>query len=171
MVYGLENLSLTKKDISDLKILEGKIIKRALSLTKYASTTAIQQALGLGETDNLIATQKLKFFTRLINNSVTRNILESQLKEIKQIPAKSLLNEVLNILNIRDRERTILEAIRISANIKIDLLELRKKEEENSTRSSNIRYLLKNRTKENEELLLKIVDNFPERVSTRVAGA
>lgn len=61
MTYGLENVFLTKKDIGDLKVVEGKIIKRALMLSKFTSTSTIQQALKLGETDDLIKLQKLIF--------------------------------------------------------------------------------------------------------------
>ena len=92
MTYGIENVSLTKKDINDLKVAEGKILKRALGLSKYASTTAVQQALELGTTEDILKLEKLKFFLRLLENSVTYAILNDQIKDTRNLPAKSLLN-------------------------------------------------------------------------------
>lgn len=165
MVYGLENVSLTKKDTNDLKVVEGKILKRALSLSKYSSTTAVQQALGLGTTEDTLNLQRLKFFLRLLENAVTHAILNNQLKDAKNLPAKSLLNEILNTLNIKDRNGTTLDAIKLSVKNKISLIEVHSKEEENSTKSKNIKYLLNNRNSENEALLSTILDNFPDRIT------
>ena len=127
MVYGLENIFLTKRDVNDLKVLEGKIIKRALALPKFSSTSTIQQALKLGETEEMVKRQKLKFFVRLLDNRATNAIIQAQLTKYNQLPAKSLLIEIMNIINVKERDKVNLDMLKIAAKNKIALIELNQK--------------------------------------------
>ena len=150
--------------MKDLATLEGKIIKRALSLSKYSSTSAILDALNLGDTVDHLKTLKLSFFIRLLNNSLTRNILSNQLDNPKSLPAKSLLSETMDILGVKHRRDLNLDMLKIMSKTKLDLMTLQKKELHSNEKSVNIRYLLKNRSKQNEEILINILDNFPDRI-------
>ena len=74
--YGFENVYFNKKLINEIKGHEGTMIKRALYLPKYCSTTAILNALNIQPVDMLIKKCKLNFLLGLTKDKLTYKILE-----------------------------------------------------------------------------------------------
>lgn len=87
-------------------------------------------------------------------------ILNNRIKNSKHLPLKCLVSKVLNILNLKKRENTKLEMVKIATKNKIELIEVNKKEQErsmlNAQRSTNLKYPLNNRSKEDKKLLIKL---------------
>ena len=90
-----------------------------------------------------------------------------QLANKASVPAKSLLNEILNILGIRHNENTNISLLRIAVKNRLELINIEENNLEQKSKSICIRYLLENRTKENEETLNALIDNFPNRISNK----
>jgi hypothetical protein len=57
------------------------IIKHMNNVGKYSSTSKLRQALNIEPTIKTIKKRKLTFFTSLIKNQVTRNIIDKQLND------------------------------------------------------------------------------------------
>jgi hypothetical protein len=139
MNFALENTFLYQKDYNDLNTIECKILKNALGLRKYHSNTLINNALGITPIERLIKIRKLNFVIELLNYELTSTIVEQLMSENRKIPNKSLIKEVLTII---DDNNTNIEDIRIKAKKKVSELEEITNIEYNSKASTAIRYLL-----------------------------
>jgi hypothetical protein len=54
--------------------------------------------------------------------------------------------------------------LKTGAKNKIDLIEIHRKEQEQTPKSKNDKYLVNNGSTDNDKLLEDILDNFPERI-------
>ena len=98
--YGIENSFLNEGDYRELVTVESNIIKRALALTKYHSTTLIINALDTMPLVTTIKIRKLTFIKQLLMNRATRKIVQFQLEHRDTLANKSFIRELVKITGI-----------------------------------------------------------------------
>ena len=98
LTYGLENTFMYSKDYKDLDSLESRIMKNAIGLNKYHSTTLLNAALNITPISHKIKTLKLKFLIRLSKYPLTKAIIEELNANKSQIHHQSILKETSPIM-------------------------------------------------------------------------
>ena len=146
---------MTQTSYKDLESVEAKIIKRALGLSKYQSTSMIINALDIAPTIAIVKIRKLEFVKQLQRNTLTNKILNEQLKKKTLLAAKSYIKEIMHLSNVNIYA---FSSTTIATICKNEIKKLRSIIEKNkSTREAiAIRYLLEHRDKYNDELLKKL---------------
>ncbi len=152
--YGIENTSLTKTEINKINKAENNIIRKSLNLHKLCHMSDIRKALYINDTKINITLAKLRFFIQLYENSTTNIFLQNQINNLRNnyLKRKTFINDIIEELRLNIREVEITELLRI-VYIKRKRIEDEIKNSFKEDRVSNIRHLLNNRNKENDELL------------------
>jgi hypothetical protein len=153
--YGIENSYLNESDYKEMTSIEARIIKRALGLSKYHSTTMIINALKTQPIVTMIKTRKLAFVKQLWLNPLTRRILNQQLDKLNELATKSFVRELIRIMNVN------IHTLKDEHILKISQETAKKMKAEAETAKGTkeavaIRYLLDHRTKQNDELVRKL---------------
>jgi hypothetical protein len=163
--YGLSCNYLTQKDVSDLAILEGKILKVAFGLTKYHSTSMLLHAIKLKPLEKLIKIRKLQTIQQLMGYELTADIINKQLTENKRIPCKSFTSDILRII---DEPINEIDDENLSEKAKTKIAEMNETtiEEQNSEKAIAVNYLLRNNNKTNYEVVKKLL-SWENRVGTK----
>ncbi len=155
LTYGFENVYFNGKLLKEVTTYESLTIKRLLHLPKYCSTSKLYLAIGLTPIDIVIKKQKLRFIARLYNNELTRQVLEDQCLRINSLHKQSLITEIIELY---------LSKPTILIN-NLDTLMLATKEELGrinrreivTDEIKNIKFLLENRSKYNNETLINLL--------------
>ena len=74
ILYGVENLFLSKGEIKDLKNIESSALKKMLNLKQRCHSTELYRSLNIELTTERIDICKLKFFERIMLNEVTSSL-------------------------------------------------------------------------------------------------
>jgi len=158
LLYSAEINSYSKTQTVKMQQVEGTTIKRALGLSKYASTSKILNALGIINLDAALKQSKVRFFGQLIKNQMAMMLLMDQIENPGNLHHNSFLLSFLSILQITVSNIETLDLLKERA--KSFLLRLEEERQANllSETSTAIRYLLTNRSSENNTLLLQLVD-------------
>jgi hypothetical protein len=165
--YGIENSYMNERLYKELTTAEGNIIKRALGLTKYHSTSMIINALEMEPTTTMIKIRKLAFINQLCKNHLTRRIIEQQLQMKSSLATKSYIRELVKITN--ENIFTLdLNSISKICSRKIKELKAETEKAKSSKEAIAIRYLLDHRTKTNDDLLRKLT-HWSEKKATKKA--
>lgn len=159
--YGVENLSLTKNDVKKIQATESTLIKYSLSMSKTARSTKLLEAMQIESTSNRIATTKLKFYLRLLNNDMTKTLIEKITTEYAKcrntrIVAKSLISEVKELIG-----ENAIEPDQVRKKIK----EIKSEEENKKKKGTcgivdSIRTCLENRNEKNEKMLKLLTQSY-----------
>lgn len=98
-------MNFTGQDLKKLQTLESTLIKRMLKLRKTSRSTRLLNALKVEMTKERIKKMKNSFFLLLLENPLTKQIVEELCKNLKtkKINKKSYLNQ-LNLLNEEENE-------------------------------------------------------------------
>jgi endonuclease/exonuclease/phosphatase family metal-dependent hydrolase len=162
LYYGIENLTLNKKDVQTIQSIEATLIKYSYNLSKTTRTTNLLNAVEIEQSNNRIKVTKLKFFIRLMKNEITRRIIDVivkkyQLTREKKTIKNSLLKDVLESV-----EESVLTDTACCKKIREIIKEIKKKEvsERNDGISDSIRICLENRNEFNDKLLKLLVQSF-----------
>ena len=153
--YGIENSFLNEGEYKEIASMEGRIIKRALALTKYHSTSMIINSLDIEPLTETIKMRKASFVKQLMGNRVTRKILNMQLGNLKLLANKSLIREIVKIT------KTNIYDLHMGNIGKICQHYINKTKNEIATAKATkeavaVRYLLEHRNMQNDELLRKL---------------
>ena len=154
--YGLANTHLTHKDLADLGILEGKIIKVAFGLTKYHSTTTLYNAIKITPLDELIKIRKLQSFLQLLKFDVTARIIEQQINDESSLSNKSLMKYILTTTERTNQHNTI-DLLTTTVMDKISTVKEQITKDENTKLANGINYLLKNNNVTNHSAAKKML--------------
>lgn len=174
--YGLENLTLTKKDLKKIQTIESTLIKNSLNLSKTTRSTKLLMAMNIELAINRISLAKLKFFQRLLRNDVTKNLIEIISEEYQKsnenvrLKNKSLVGHIIeftdkNVLFKDLRSKIIGEKIK-----EFKSEEKKVKKLGNCGVVDSIRICLDKRTEKNDKILKLLVQSYekiPNRVVTR----
>ena len=75
LMYGLDCLSLTKRNIDDVQATQGRIMKHVCGLGKRSRHSALLQALGISNAGNVISECTKSLFNRICStDSPTRDL-------------------------------------------------------------------------------------------------
>lgn len=99
LYYGLESLQLTQEETSQLKKIEGNIVKRLLGISKKCRTTPIYSALRIESTNESIYKAQYKFLLRAIENDFIRQFID-ELLEVKS--GSGLISDMLKRMGINE---------------------------------------------------------------------
>lgn len=153
--YGIENTYLTGRAYNELESVEARIIKRALGLSKYHSTSMIINALDLTPTVETIKIRKLSYTKQLLRNNLTRRLLGIQLEQRADLATKSYIRELVNLTGANIFSMN-LQTIGGICYRKIKEIKSAVERLKGSRDAIAIRYLLTHRNKENDDLLRKL---------------
>ena len=164
--YGIENSYLNEGDYREIVSLEARVIKRALALTKYHSTTLIINALDTVPLVTTIKMRKLNFVKQLVMNRLTNEIIQYQLGHKEKLATKSFLREIVRITG---KNIYTLNAENIVKTCRVEVNKLKRvtEQEKSSKESKAIRYLLDHRSSGNDELL-RTLTHWSTRRQSRV---
>lgn len=135
MMYGVDNMYLSPKQLKDIKSFEGSTLKTVLGILDRTHTSRLFDALNVLKTEDLIKVNKTSFFLRLCENELTRNLIREVLRRgvIKQ---DSLINEIREITQQNELEdmhaacqflpSLIKNETKVRANKELKLLEMLK---------------------------------------------
>ncbi len=151
--YGIENTHFNQTQLKLLQTQEGIILKRALMLSKYSSTTKLFKALEIEPITSIIKSHKLKFILRLAENQLTKRLLDNQCKDYDHLHKESLVKDV--IVNYLTEPGDITNSDQLINKIKDELSEIKSNELEDEI--ENIKYLLCNRNKYNNASLVHML--------------
>ena len=154
--YGIENCRLNKKDYISLQTVEARILKSSLRLSKFSATRILLNALKVEPIEWTIKKRKLNFFTELANNSLTRRILEHQLRNHKNLTAKNFIMELIDITRYY-RSLDDINNMISKANMQIASINNEIKRSQRDITSLAVRNLLRRNNERNRELLRSIL--------------
>ena len=104
--YGFECLSLPEYKLSEFDLRQNKLIKNALGLNKFASTSALLDVLHVESIECIYYKHKIMFNAQIMQYSLSRKIYEclsSYYKTVK--PTKSwYFSQIFTLLKIVDLE-------------------------------------------------------------------
>ena len=101
LLYGMEFVEISDKNIKQMRTDESLLIKRVLSVHKTSKSTILYQTLNLRELDLELYIMKLKLFLRLTNNELTSSLIKSLMGDNNENHVnKSFLNEIKEIKHI-----------------------------------------------------------------------
>jgi hypothetical protein len=143
LLYGIENTYLFNKDYNELNSLESRIMKNAVGLNKYHSTTLLNDALDIRPIAETVKTSKLKFIARLTKNQTTAEVLESLGRNKSQVSKQSIVYEINNLLDKNNSNWVEAEELRKCCENKITELEEKTNENQNSDIARSVKYLLR----------------------------
>lgn len=153
--YGIENTYMTQTSYRELEMIEAKIIKKALGLSKYQSTSMIINALDIAPTIDIIKIRKLEFAKQLQKNSLTSRILKEQLNKKTLLSAKSYIKEIVRLTNVNIFAFTPNTMTTICKN-EAKKMKLAIEHKKGTKEAIAIRYLLEHRDEYKDELLRKL---------------
>jgi hypothetical protein len=153
--YGIENSYMSETEYKEIESIEGRIIKRALGLTKYHSTSMIMNALDSNPAVSSIKIRKLSFQKQLTDNPITYKILAYQLNHAASLATKSFVRELVKITRVNIHDFNIRSINKICKN-KIKNLKAEREREKSSKEAVAIRYLLDHRSEKNDDLLRRL---------------
>lgn len=161
----IENTFMTQRDTKEIQTLESKIIKVAVGLNKYHSTSMLNNALQITPLEETIKMRKLQFVKNLLKHSVTRKIIEAHNENKQGNHPKSLTTEI-NKLTGHHYGHSSRSTEEIIEGIEKKLTDITQNVQKNQNTNSAIaiRYLLTNNTKQNQDLANKLMrwDNKKE---------
>lgn len=171
LLYGIENLTLQKKDVKNIQTIEGTLIKYSYSLSKTTRTTNLLNAVEIDQSSNRIQLIKLKFFLRLLNNDTTRNILEVIISAFARSKEQAVIKNSLirDILECGIEEAVLIDTTNRKKIIKEKVKTLKKKHTDEGI-SDSIRTCLNNRSNQNNEKILKLLVQSFEKKNTRTCS-
>lgn len=87
LMYGIENLDITKTELNNIRRIEGNIIKYMIGISNRCRTSNLLLALNIEDTETYIENVKAEFVIRLIENLYTTKFIEILLRsnEIKDL--------------------------------------------------------------------------------------
>jgi hypothetical protein len=99
MLYGIENFRLLKSEEKKIQTAEAMIVKRHMILSKRSRTSALIGALNIEHSEDKIQVAKCSFFLRLMQNTLTRKIIEKICSLYRSRPSysktdKSIIGEI-----------------------------------------------------------------------------
>ena len=74
LVFGLENILLTKKVVNELKRFEGNLVKGMLNISTRCRTTCLFMSLNIMLTEIYLNNPKMDFFKRIVENDFTKKL-------------------------------------------------------------------------------------------------
>jgi hypothetical protein len=155
--YGFENVFFTQTQLKKIKTQECLLLKRALMLPKNTSNTKLTQALNIPDIEKSIKIRKLKFIKQLLDNGLTRRIIEKQVSDAGKIHKHSLIKDVLDNYITNDHEN-VDNLAKLNEVITREIEHTTNKLDANNTDDiENIRYLLRNRNKLNNLTLVNLL--------------
>jgi hypothetical protein len=167
LYYGIENLSLLKKDLKEIQTAEATLIKRSLGLSKTVHSSKLLTAMEITPAVDRIQSIKLNFLKRICGNEKTAKIINALIHEFnthgdKRQLKNSLLGEVVEYTNegvLRECER--------KAIIKAQIKNLGEKERKSAKCGivDSIKTCLKRRDDPKKVQMLKLLVQSYERPS------
>ena len=168
--YAMETIHLSEKEYKDLNTIEGKALKSTFKLKKYHSTTMLNNALGITSIGDQIKIRKLNFTISLMQYDLTRNVVMSFIEDIKRIPNKSIIREVIKLVEWKENQIEEEDFINV-IQTKIAQIESKLTKEQNSEESKAIKYLLDKNTASTKTILNRLLywDNNKHRKNSKNA--
>ena len=170
MKYALENTHLSEKEYAELNSVESRTLKTAFGLSRYHSNTLLNNALGITPISEITKIRKLNFAIELLNYSITREIVVNYLSNIKKIPHKSLVKEVLRLIGYKE-ESIEIEQFKSLIHKKVAELEKISKLDKEGDTAKAIKFLLYRKTQASKNIIKRLLhwENNTAR-KTRVAN-
>jgi hypothetical protein len=78
--YGIENFSVSSTTLIELRRVEGNFLKRIIDMPVRCHSTKLFAAMEIVETKLCVEKSKLSFFLRLLNNDLTKRVIEEEIK-------------------------------------------------------------------------------------------
>ena len=75
LLYGCENFIWTKTDVNSIRRIEGNIVKRFLNVPTRCRTTDLFESLNIEQTKDALLECRLSFYTRIVDNELTKQLL------------------------------------------------------------------------------------------------
>lgn len=153
--YGLACGYNTINDIRELMVLDNKIIKAAFGLTKYHSTSMLLNAIKIKPLDKLIKIRKMQMINQLLKYEITAEIIEYQISDLKQLPRKSFIWEVIDTRSTS----TVLtiDALITISNEEVTQIEEKIEKDEKTEKSIAINYLIRHDSPTNYQVVRKML--------------
>jgi hypothetical protein len=156
--YGIENIKMNLTAKRKIQTIEANIIKNINNMPRTFKTTYLINAMNIEAVENKINVSKLSFIKRLLKNKLSREIIENKLKDKKKEQNHSLVQEIIEILNIKNETTTLdLKALGVQ---KLKILKKEKKENKIGRIQDSIRTCLNYPTTTNIEILHKILRSY-----------
>jgi hypothetical protein len=157
LLYCTANFYINKTLQDAIQTTELNILKRLINLPKTSKNTELRGALKLNSMRDQIIERKLALLNQLMNNDLTRKILEHQMENIEHISDRSLLAETIEKCGFSNDKfslsliKPLLEAHEAYlADAPTAILQ-------SSEKLRSIRYLLENRSGPTDEALTRIL--------------
>jgi TusA-related sulfurtransferase len=74
--YGVEACYMTRTDVLHLKRIEGNLIKKIIGIPRWCKSTELHNALKIDLTVDRLGTTKTEFYVRLVQNDLTKKIMD-----------------------------------------------------------------------------------------------
>lgn len=157
ILYGTENCNLLESDIKEIHSFECSLVKRSYNMPSSTMNTPLIAALGIPTIKEAIEKRALSFVMELVRNRLTRKLV---LLKDETCPIWKTINK-LNLSPEFDTKTEMERACEIyfQAKEEIEKIDKASKSREDSRLTKVVRYLLKNRNKENNDGLLYLINN------------
>jgi hypothetical protein len=99
MIYGLETLTLKKKEVEEIVQFDTKLMKMMLGLTKYSYSNQVNMILKIPKLEDVLQMNKLNLLKQLIENNYTRELV----KYTYDMDSSSILAPAFEIAEHRTR--------------------------------------------------------------------
>ena len=165
LYYGVENLTLQKKDVKSIQTVEATLIKYSHGLSKTVRTTNLLNAVDIEQACQKILVIKLKFFKRLLFSEITNKIIGTIVKAYERSKDNSLIKNSL----IKDVLECVGEPVLIDSrnyvlNIKNKLKQIRENDKNEREKVQGIydtiKFCLENRTEKRDKILKTLVQSY-----------
>jgi hypothetical protein len=160
LMYGTEACLLSKDEEKTLIRVEGNLLKKGIGISKCSYSTELYHAVGLSSLDYAIRKRKISFVTQLINNPITKRILETDAFARRQI-LSNFGYEIISSSTLED------SAIRKSCTEKLNDMKAEKRKLDSCkfTKLVKNRLLYRDREKGMLEFLLHKIHAFRDYAS------
>ena len=101
LYYSIENVELTKRQKDDIRSTVGELLKKSFNLRKECHITDLMAAAGIRDPLDTIMRRKLDFFSRLLNNETTYQLITNENKEVmfdSQDATKPFIEKIYEII-------------------------------------------------------------------------
>jgi hypothetical protein len=162
LLYGVENATINKGQLKDLKTQESLLVRGIFKLNKHSCTSEVLSAMRMDSMANTIEKAKLKFFVRMIQHPVTRILTINEIERVSELVVRnpkpqSLVEEVLAYLRMENDTNLSIEAILARIKARLHEIEVEFSKKTSGGRVDTISTCLDSRVKEEKVLLLHLV--------------
>ena len=167
LYYGMENMVLNKAEAKHIQSLEGILVKRMLNVGKNSRTTQLLRSVKIETVVEKINIIKLSFYTRLISNEYTKQIVGQIIKDMekfneldKEKAKNGFIHNIVEELcgwNTSNTDDLSNHCIK-----KTKELKKQQKDSYNNGIAESLIYCMENRTRENDKILKLLLKSFDD---------